>query len=226
MTDDLRRLPGLATPALLLAALAGPPAFVVVADRLVGAAPSLGVQVVSQLIYCAMAGAVVWGVVRFERLPLRSIGVRRPDWTTVLSAALIVVAGLCLQALVVAPLAKSADAERLDAALRRLASLPPWFRVFVGITGGAVEETLYRGYAIERLAAVTGRWWLAGAIAAVAFTLAHVPAWGARYALTADLFAGVLLTLLYLWRRDLVANILAHGTTLVVAMLALSVRAH
>src|SRR5918911_1047388 len=104
MTDDLRRLPGLATPALLLAALAGPPAFVVVADRLVGAAPSLGVQVVSQLIYCAMAGAVVWGVVRFERLPLRSIGVRRPDWTTVLSAALIVVAGGWVRGVGVAPL--------------------------------------------------------------------------------------------------------------------------
>jgi membrane protease YdiL (CAAX protease family) len=89
----------------------------------------------------------------------------------------------------------------------------------VGVTGGAIEETLYRGYAIERLATITGRRWLGGAISAVAFGLAHVPGWGIGFALAADLPFGIVMTLFYLWRRDLVANILAHSTVLVVSLL-------
>jgi hypothetical protein len=29
--------------------------------------------------------------------------------------------------------------------------------VFLGATGGVVEETLYRGYAVERFVTITGR---------------------------------------------------------------------
>jgi membrane protease YdiL (CAAX protease family) len=100
-----------------------------------------------------------------------------------------------------------------------LARLPVWWRIIVGVTGGAVEEVLYRGYAIERLAMITGRRWLGGSIAAVAFGLAHVPAWGVGFAMGADLPFGIVMTLFYLWRRDLLANIFAHSTGMVVALL-------
>jgi hypothetical protein len=39
------------------------------------------------------------------------------------------------------------------------------------------------------------------------------------FAPAADMPFGVLMTVFYLWRRDLLANMLAHGTGLVVAML-------
>ena len=106
----------------------------------------------------------------------------------------------------------------MTAEVARLAALPAWFRVFLGATSGVVEETLYRGYAIERLAAIAGRRWLGAALAALAFGLAHIPAWGVGYALAADLPAGIVLVLFYLWRRDLIANMLAHSTALIIAL--------
>jgi len=96
--------------------------------------------------------------------------------------------------------------------------MPPALRIFAAVGSGVVEELLYRGFAIERLTALTGRPWIAGGIAALIFGLAHVPSWGLGFALSADLPFGIYMTLFYLWRRDLVACMIAHSTGLVVAM--------
>ena len=58
-----------------------------------------------------------------------------------------------------------------------------------------------------------------GAFSAIAFGLAHIPAWGTGFALGADLPFGIVMTLFYLWKRDLLADILAHSTALVVGIL-------
>ena len=94
--------------------------------------------------------------------------------------------------------------------------------MFVGVTGGCVEETLYRGYAVERLATLVHRRWLGAMLATVAFAAAHVPLWGVAFVVTADLPAGIVLVLFYLWRRDLIANALAHSTGITVALLTMT----
>ena len=81
-----------------------------------------------------------------------------------------------------------------------------------------VEESLAR---IERLATMCGSRWIGAAAAAAAFGLAHVPYWGVRFSLAADLPFGIVMTIFYLWRRDLVANAIAHSTGLVVSLLSL-----
>jgi membrane protease YdiL (CAAX protease family) len=212
------RVPSWPTSVLLLLALAGPTAFIVLKDLLFGKSPTLRVEIVSQLLYCGMAAVVLWGVIHWEHLPLTSIGIRRPGRTTLITAAILIAAALVLLPVVTAPLATSLSTEEVSASLRRLATVPLCFRVFVGICAGAVEETLYRGYAIERLATITGRRWMGAALATLAFACAHIPVWGIGFSLTADLAAGTLLALSYLWKRDLIANIVAHGTALVVAM--------
>ena len=93
--------------------------------------------------------------------------------------------------------------------------------MFLAVTRGAVEETLYRGYAIERLSAMIGRRWFGALAATIAFGLAHVPNWGVRFSRAADLPFGVVTTLFYLWRRDLAANAIAHSTALVVSLVSL-----
>jgi membrane protease YdiL (CAAX protease family) len=93
-----------------------------------------------------------------------------------------------------------------------LSGLPAWFLALDVVIVAASEEWLYRGYAIERLQALTGRPWLAGAISLVVFALAHLPLWGPGVALS-TLVSGGLLTALYLWRRDVLFLILAHVAT-------------
>lgn len=96
--------------------------------------------------------------------------------------------------------------------LSQLQGLPVWYLILAVVIGGIAEEILYRGYAVERIAALTGSLWLAGAIQLVVFAVAHVPMWGWGPALT-TLAAGAILPAFYLWQRDLAACIVAHVVT-------------
>ena len=86
---------------------------------------------------------------------------------------------------------------------------PLWLRLFMLITAGVVEEALYRGFAIERLTALTGKRWLAALIALLGFVAAHLPFWGLG-AIATPIVGGAFFTLIYLWRGDLVACMVAH----------------
>jgi len=99
-----------------------------------------------------------------------------------------------------------------------LAQMPMWLRLIVAVTSGPTEELLYRGFAVDQLTRLFGRPWVAGAVAAVIFGLAHVPTWGLGFALAADLPMGIYATAFYIWRRDLAANMFAHALGLVIAM--------
>jgi CAAX protease family protein len=205
----------------LIVALAGGPALVVIQKRLLGDNLTLAQHFALQLILSGMAAFVVLIVVRFEHLPLRSIGLRKPTWATPITAALLVVVAFVLQPRLTAPLVKLWGEGGRDAGVATIAVWPAWFRLFVALTSGIVEETLYRGYAVERLIAVTGRTWLGAVLAMLAFGAAHIPAWGAGFALTNDLAAGVVLVLIYVWRRDLIANILAHTAGLLIGLFSI-----
>ena len=75
------------------------------------------------------------------------------------------------------------------------------------------EEILFRGYPIPRIEELTGRTSLSTALAAavswIAFTIAHLGSWGWAQLIVAG-YGGAILTALYVWRRDLWCNILAH----------------
>jgi membrane protease YdiL (CAAX protease family) len=190
-------------------------------ERQFGLSPPLGVQFLIQLAYCCLAAGLIFIGLQVDRLTLASIGIRRPHVSTwVLAASIFVVAQFVLP-IFTTPLVRALGDEGVRTGVQRLAVLPIWFRLMLAVTGGAIEETLYRGYTIERLTALTGHRWLAGLMAAVAFGLAHIPFWGSTFALAADLPFGILMTAVYLWRRDLAANILAHSAALAVGLLVL-----
>ena len=75
---------------------------------------------------------------------------------------------------------------------------------------GVTEEILYRGYAVERLAFLTGRRWVARLIAGAAFLFAHA-AWGGTQIILVA-FGTAIFVGLYLWRRDLPCVMLAHAS--------------
>ncbi len=89
--------------------------------------------------------------------------------------------------------------------------LPMWVLVPAWITGSFTEEVLFRSYSIERLTELTGRRWLASLITVVAFTALHLFGWDWIHVLTVVLPASIMLTLFYLWRRNLALNVMIHA---------------
>jgi uncharacterized protein len=139
-----------------------------------------------------------------ERLPLRSIslGTASVKSSILWGGILIVLCGLIGS--VVAGLTHFKGGETGEA----LAKFPLWLVVLIVLRAGVVEELFYRGYAIERLQALgLNRYW-AGLIPLLIFGFGHVTNGWANVVLALAL--GAVLTAFYLWRRDLVANMIGH----------------
>jgi membrane protease YdiL (CAAX protease family) len=85
-------------------------------------------------------------------------------------------------------------------------SLPVTFLTIV--RAGFSEELFYRGYAIERIEALTGNKWVAALIPLLAFGLFHFWLGGAGVVLA--LVLGAIITAFYMWKRDLVAAMFGH----------------
>jgi hypothetical protein len=124
-------------------------------------------------------------VIRIERQPLASIGLRRPSWTTLLWGLALTVAITFVLAPVITQLVDRADLPGYESGLQQLLGIPARYRIFLAVTAGVVEEALYRGYAVERLTSLTGSYWIGGSIPVIAFGLAHIPGWGLGPALVA-----------------------------------------
>src|SRR5258708_16510133 len=96
---------------------------------------------------------------------------------------------------------------------------PLWVQMLIFSRAAVVEEILYRGYPLERVQELTGYRSLALAVSVVVFVLGHVAYWGGAQLIVAAFGAGIL-ALLYLWRRDLICNMIAHFLVDLVGFLA------
>lgn len=147
-----------------------------------------------------------------ERLPLSSIGLIRPTWKTVVFGvvgAIVMVAGMAAIYMLIFPALGISGNEAVMADIK---STPVWFRVLLILRAAVFEEIFYRGFVIERLTELARLRWLAALISFVAFTLAHLGLWGWAHLMIAG-FGGLVLTALYLLRRDLASNMIAHFLT-------------
>lgn len=143
-----------------------------------------------------------------ERRPLSSIGFRRPGvWDGVLGAltGVLILAALGLMYYVLFPLLHWSEQQQIS----QVAAMPRWLSVLIVVRAAVSEEILFRGYAIERLQQLTGSRSIAGVVSCLVFTLDHIGFWGWHHVFIAGL-AGAVLTLLYLWRRNLWINMFAH----------------
>jgi uncharacterized protein len=85
---------------------------------------------------------------------------------------------------------------------------PMWLLLVTVLRAGLCEEICFRGYAIERLQSITGNKWFAGIFPLVLFALFHFRQ--GVLGIAAATMGGIVLTVLYMWRRDLLANIITH----------------
>jgi len=151
---------------------------------------------------CAIALLLI---IRFgERLPLRSVGIGRATIKSSLGWGGIIAVVCGVLAVAIAALTHYNGGESGAA----LAKLPLWLVTLIVLRAGVLEELFYRGYAIERLEALgLNRFW-AGTIPLLIFGIAH---WTGGWAnIVIALVLGAVLTLFYIWRRDLVANMIGH----------------
>jgi uncharacterized protein len=153
-------------------------------------------------LFALLAVLLVW-----ERRGLASIGIRPFRWSVLGLGLLAGFVITVLSNLLVQALHLKADAQFAQ----NLLALPWGLRVLLVLTAGVFEETLFRGYGIERLTALLGNRWWAAAITWGVFVTGHVPAVGWAY-LPPIAIVSALITLLYLWKKDLVLNMTAHST--------------
>jgi membrane protease YdiL (CAAX protease family) len=161
-----------------------------------------------EAVWWALIGSVLLYVRRVEMRPLRSIGFRGLtswDIPIALSAALVILAGIAAIYYGALPMLHLSESQQV----RQLAATPLWWRLISVVRAAVGEEIVFRGYAIERGQELFGSLRIASVFSWIVFTLEHVSAWGWSHILIAG-FGGLILTLLYLWRRNLCVNILAH----------------
>jgi membrane protease YdiL (CAAX protease family) len=139
-----------------------------------------------------------------ERLPLSSIGLGTARWgKSILWGFLLGIVCLLVGGALVA-LTHFTGGE----AGKAFEKLPIWLVSLIVLRAGVVEELCYRGYAIERLHALGLPRGLAAGVPLLIFGVGH---WTGGWAnIVIALVLGGILALFFIWRRDLVANMIGH----------------
>jgi membrane protease YdiL (CAAX protease family) len=154
--------------------------------------------------------AAVLGIVfLWEKQPLSTLWLKPLEWQSVAWAVVLVLASN----LVIFPatewIRNAVALPGYELGMEKTIAMPVWFRIVAVVTAGIVEETLFRGYAVTRLLRLTGSVWLAGVVSVAVFASLHLPYWGTGPVL-AFFLGGLVTTAFFIWRRDLLAMIIAH----------------
>jgi membrane protease YdiL (CAAX protease family) len=171
-----------------------------------------------EILWWILVAVIILYVTRAEHRPLASIGFRVPraaDIGLAVAAAIVMIGLIGVIFTVVLPALHLSVSRQLNAAR----GAPILFRL-VQVTRAAVaEEITFRGYGYERIQEISGSRWLAAISTWALFTIAHLSSWGWGQVIIAAA-GGLILTLLYVWRRNLWANMIAHWLTDASAFLA------
>jgi membrane protease YdiL (CAAX protease family) len=164
-----------------------------------------------EVLWWVLFVAILAYVLLVERKSLASIRYVRPGAADIafgVLAAFAAVFGIGVLFSIMLPALHLSVAQKITG----LFVAPLWFRVVLVTRAAFVEETTFRGYGFERFAEWTGSKWLAAIVTFALFTLAHLSGGGWGQVIIAA-YGGIVLTLLYVWRRNLWANIICHWLT-------------
>jgi membrane protease YdiL (CAAX protease family) len=163
----------------------------------------------AEVLWWVAVGILLLYVTLVERRPLSSIGFRGFGWRSLLAGfatGILLVVGIIFIYTIVFP---ALHLRVNTGEMSRLLDTPFWYRFALVTRAAVAEETLFRGYPIPRLEELTGSTFAAALISWAAFTIAHLGSWGWAQLIVAG-FGGILLAALFVWRRNLWINMVAH----------------
>lgn len=207
----------------LFVALVGPPAVAILARGLSLRIGDLAAGLISQFLLIMIAGLILTEHLLIGRRSLAAIGLKSPTVGTFVIAIVVAATFVAVIGPMLLRIPNWLSLPGFECGLADLAKLPIWYLVLAIVVGGVVEELLYRGYALVRLAEIIGSMGLALLLVNVAFGAAHAPLWGWGPAVT-TMISGAAFSAIYLWHGDLIANIAAHIATDLAGILTGSVR--
>jgi membrane protease YdiL (CAAX protease family) len=171
-----------------------------------------------EILWWVLVAVIILYVRRAEHRPLASIGFRAPGAAGIgiaVAAAIVMVALIGVIFKVLLPALHLSVTQQFNAAR----NTPILFRLLQVTRAAVAEEITFRGYGFERIEEISGQRWLAAVSTWALFTIAHLSSWGWGQVIIAAA-GGLVLTLLYVWRRNLWANMIAHWLTDASAFLA------
>ena len=170
----------------------------------------LGYTLISFAVYWALA----LGLMAFTRLAegssLASLGIKVLSWrmlATALGLGLLLSITVPLLTLLAVQVLPSAESGSIISTANRY---PPWAILLSVLTAGVTEELFFRAYAFERLLQLTNNTWISAFISLAGFVLIHWPGWNLAHIVGVVLPLGLILTVLYVWRRNLIFVIIIH----------------
>ncbi len=147
-------------------------------------------------------------IIRQEGLGLESVGLKFSSIGKSVGLALLIclisIAGVLLCIVLMQYLGWKVGGEEAGA----YKDIPVWVLFIMVLRAGVAEELFYRGYAIERIKALTGSQWVAIAVPLLIFSIGHFRQ--GPGGILISFVAGAILTATYLWKKDLLANMIAH----------------
>lgn len=159
-----------------------------------------------ELTILALCGLLLWIIKAGEGLPLRSINLHFDSIKTSLLRSLLLLVfcagGLALGFGVITLF----DLPFGSGSSGFTPAVPALLLTF--LRAGLVEEIFYRGYAIERLQTLTGNKFIAIGLPLLVFAGFHFRQGTGGIVIV--FIGGAILTAFYLWKKDLLANIIAH----------------
>ena len=193
----------------LLLAWGGTALLVSPAAGLVGDSSSVSGGVVGQVALWLLFAAVVGIVVFWEKQPLRSLWLKPLEWQSLGWASVLTLFSILVMFPITEWVRKAVGLSDYASGMETTLAYPAWLRVIAVLTAGIVEETLFRGFAVTRLLRLGGNVPVAIGVSSAVFAALHLPFWGSGPSL-AFFVGGIATTAFFVWRRDLLAMILAH----------------
>ena len=209
--DKVKSVSIVAAVAGLTVAWGGPLVLLSPADRLLGAPERMTTKILEQLVLWGLVAVIVAIVIFWEKQPLASLSLRPFRWSSLGCGLLLAAVTISVVMPSLTWALRIAGIPGFEAGMAKILILPSWFRLIAAVTAGIVEDMLFLGYAFNRLKLLTGTYWLSGVITVLVVSLLHFPNWGLGPMLAYFVAVG-LGTAFFVWRRDLLANIVAHVT--------------